>query len=539
MEPENPWDIQSIYDLQYYKCPVCIYTNTSKQEFVYHAYEIHPEAVENLKFITDNSLNDVHCPWKSEPIHIKDEILENSEQTTDQIKTNIEQIMIKCEPSDFDNAIEKITQQNISQTSGILEISQPVTGNQYLHKCEICGVLFKTEFTLKKHITRWHAKFIDENVTKISNEIIQSNPKVESDQENPIIAGEILEQKYQRIKNQCGLCEQKFENLLALNLHMKSEHSMKVLKQKNKCEYCNKLFFDLPRHVKTAHEVSKEIKDNVPKDELEEGEDMDVSKILNQCGVCDKKLENLEELNLHMKSEHSMGSRKIDIKSMKIITVDQMVKCFECEEKFVSFIKMKRHFWSVHVNLETFECHICQTVSSSRKTLKEHIIKIHEKRPVKPKKVYQRTPKTCEICNKIFKQGQGHLDIHMKRVHLKIREPKNHVCESCGQAFTKLCLLKRHIEKTHQNFTPLVCDSCGKSFDEEKYLKKHIGRVHERIRDVVCLHCQKRFYDKAGLAVHVDGVHELKKPHKCPNCGKGTYHNRIFIDLIFEILKSK
>ena len=128
MEPENPWDIQSIYDLQYYKCPVCIYTNTSKQEFVYHAYEIHPEAVENLKFITDDSLNDVHCPWTSEPIHIKDEILENSEQNTDQSETNIEQIMIKCEPSDFDNAIEKITQQNISQSSGILEISKPVIG---------------------------------------------------------------------------------------------------------------------------------------------------------------------------------------------------------------------------------------------------------------------------------------------------------------------------------------------------------------------------------------------------------------------------
>ena len=109
-------------------------------------------------------MNDVHCPWKSEPIHIKDEILENSEQTSDLCETNIEQIMIKCEPSDFDNAIEKITQQNISQTSGILEISQPVIGNQYLHKCEKCGVLFKTEFTLKKHITRWHAKFIDENV---------------------------------------------------------------------------------------------------------------------------------------------------------------------------------------------------------------------------------------------------------------------------------------------------------------------------------------------------------------------------------------
>ena len=114
-----------------------------------------------------------------------------------------------------------------------------------------------------------------------------------------------------------------------------------------------------------------------------------------------------------MKTEHLMGSRKIDIKTCKIIKVHQnMVKCLECGEKFVSYIKMKKHFWSVHVNLETFECHICQTVSSSTKTLKEHINQIHFKRPMK---VYLPPPKTCEICHKIFKKGTGALNIHIKR----------------------------------------------------------------------------------------------------------------------------
>ena len=44
-EMQNPWHIQSIYDLQYFNCPSCEFKNNSKQEFINHAYEIHPIAI--------------------------------------------------------------------------------------------------------------------------------------------------------------------------------------------------------------------------------------------------------------------------------------------------------------------------------------------------------------------------------------------------------------------------------------------------------------------------------------------------------------
>ena len=56
LKDENPWDIQSIYELQYFNCPKCIFKNISKQEFIHHAYEDHPEAIENLNNIEDGSL---------------------------------------------------------------------------------------------------------------------------------------------------------------------------------------------------------------------------------------------------------------------------------------------------------------------------------------------------------------------------------------------------------------------------------------------------------------------------------------------------
>ena len=65
----NPWSIKSIHDLQYYECPTCVFKNHSKQTFVTHAYEFHPEAIEFLTNIEDGSLNDIECPWNFKGKH--------------------------------------------------------------------------------------------------------------------------------------------------------------------------------------------------------------------------------------------------------------------------------------------------------------------------------------------------------------------------------------------------------------------------------------------------------------------------------------
>ena len=61
---ENPWNIESIYDLQYFNCQSCKFKNQSKQYFIDHVFEYHPEVVDYLSKIKDESLEDVICPWK-------------------------------------------------------------------------------------------------------------------------------------------------------------------------------------------------------------------------------------------------------------------------------------------------------------------------------------------------------------------------------------------------------------------------------------------------------------------------------------------
>ena len=63
LQMENPWNIQSIYEFQYFNCPSCVFKNHSKQEFVKHAYEFHPESIDYFTNICDGSLKDVECPW--------------------------------------------------------------------------------------------------------------------------------------------------------------------------------------------------------------------------------------------------------------------------------------------------------------------------------------------------------------------------------------------------------------------------------------------------------------------------------------------
>ena len=61
---KNPWSVKSIYEFQFFNCPSCVYKINSKQAFINHAYEIHPEAIDDLNNVQDGSLIDVICPWE-------------------------------------------------------------------------------------------------------------------------------------------------------------------------------------------------------------------------------------------------------------------------------------------------------------------------------------------------------------------------------------------------------------------------------------------------------------------------------------------
>ena len=60
--PDNPWDVSSIYEFNFFCCPECDCKVNTKQSFVSHALECHPRAAEGLKSVSDGSLNDINLP---------------------------------------------------------------------------------------------------------------------------------------------------------------------------------------------------------------------------------------------------------------------------------------------------------------------------------------------------------------------------------------------------------------------------------------------------------------------------------------------
>merc|ERR1712008_374699 len=60
----NPWTWASLYQFQYFCCPSCIFRVDSKQDFVDHTTTIHPESLEHLLKIEDDSLQDITCHWE-------------------------------------------------------------------------------------------------------------------------------------------------------------------------------------------------------------------------------------------------------------------------------------------------------------------------------------------------------------------------------------------------------------------------------------------------------------------------------------------
>ena len=83
----SPWDVDSLYEYQYFQCPACTFNHNSKQDFVCHTYNTHPESVEYFRKISDESLSDILPPWGFNDENT--EVLSNNLKTEISLKTEI------------------------------------------------------------------------------------------------------------------------------------------------------------------------------------------------------------------------------------------------------------------------------------------------------------------------------------------------------------------------------------------------------------------------------------------------------------------
>ena len=222
MKEESHWNVHSLYDLLYFNCPSCAYKNPVKQEFVDHAYQLHPESEQYLRKISDGSLSDVEIPSYYDQDEMKFDIVKVEDESQVENKENL-----ALDPLDFENP----------KTSSWKEKKAKI-----VHSFD-ADVAYSNDNTLSQ------------------NEIIQDNFNEEKYHEensalDPLDFENLKPFRCKKKKGKiptCKICSKSFFTLRYLSHHMDSIH--KGLKP-YKCESCGKSFTRaqyLKNHINKIH----------------------------------------------------------------------------------------------------------------------------------------------------------------------------------------------------------------------------------------------------------------------------------------------
>merc|ERR1712133_19108 len=148
----------------------------------------------------------------------------------------------------------------------------------------------------------------------------------------------------------------------------------------------------------------------------------------------------------------------------------------------------------------------------------------------------------CTMC-KLFVQSEKHLELHMKKIHLRTdwnckfcsekfsdrldlrrhvmemhQDAKTHACNICDKTFHDVRNMKAHL-KAHEDQS-CVCQDCGKVFKNKTYLKRHVVEHHQKVQRYACDQCDFKTHRSDTLKKHMVS-HTGIFPHTCSTCGKG------------------
>ena len=550
----NPWDIKSIYELQYFNCPKCVYKNNSKQEFVLHTNENHPEAIKKLINISDGSLDDVYCPWgTTDFVDVQNEFNDNTDIITVKDKNTPENFtspeLIKEKPNALNNTDKVVTENKYqccicSESFKSLTIflrhkrthkKQDENGKTY-YNCSKCDKKFNSMNHVKKHIN-----YVHKGLRKcVTCKIVLSNPTEFQIHMKNIHGGGLYK---------CDECDKTFIEHPKLKLHKKNVHEG-VREFKFKCDKCDKAYRTsdtLKEHVLRTHEEQVE---RFRCDHC--GKDFKIKKDLNyhiklhheeenkvQCDQCGKKISPVF-LTRHVNTVHKGKSKSMCNICGKCFTTKKSLErhttsvhegqkpyqCNECGKSYTQKIHLSYHIKQIHENNREFVCETCGKAFNVKTLLNEHVKKAHQgfknKRSLTyggsgSKNIHEKEiiEIECKKCG--FKCEEKHFNDHNIRVH----QPDLLInCDMCRRDFTDVDKLKKHIAYKHHGIRPYACDSCDKTFKHKCTLQTHIKFVHEKIKNFKCNQCEKAFAIRQNLEKHIKTIHEQEKNYKCGKCGK-------------------
>ncbi|XP_063391844.1 zinc finger protein 665-like [Cydia fagiglandana] len=228
----------------------------------------------------------------------------------------------------------------------------------------------------------------------------------------------------------CRRCGVTLESLAKLRNHMKN-HA-----ERQKCELCGKTFRDrssLRTHL-FIHGGEKEY----------------------SCPHCDKRFLFKKAMEVHLVT-HAAPAR---------------LYCLECDMTFKNRMSYYQHkkYNLKHIDPEKlkYKCPLCDKKFLKAARLEEHNMAVHLKV----------TPIRCTMTECDFAcSSRPVLRTHIRMVHRNLRFVRNHVCDTCGKAYTTKKTLEGHM-RSHTGERPFHCGLCSSTFSYEAALYNHNKLVH-------------------------------------------------------------
>ena len=435
----NPWQVESLKEFAYLKCPECPFDCKEDALFKDHALENHPMSI--VLFGEQSNYED---------FKVKEELPETS------LIDEKDQDLIE-----FEHIKSEQKERMINSHSQNYDRENP-------NSCKICKISF-----LKKKEYRDH-------LTHLNKSGIKSLKCCACDKKYNFLCTKRLNNHIATVHEgktimqyKCSFCDEEFKTRAGMRDHKELEHLKITIpgletgeraihegKKLRKCFFCDKTFSYwkvLKGHIDTEHEGKKPFNCSlcatgflIKKNLLRHTQTVHEEKRPHKCSFCDKYFKTEDGVKNHSGKcvEHLKISPKLG--------PGERASCIQCDKTYVNKSALRQHVEVVHLKMKKFQCDQCPLTFASRKGFNYHMESKHEKKE-----------HPCSKCDRIFKTKDC-LNSHVLKHHEKRLDFK---CEYCGSEFPTLSEVNRHIKVLHAN--NVKCELCDKILNNPKKLLKH------------------------------------------------------------------
>ena len=427
----SPWCVNNLDEFIYYCCPECDKRNKSKDSFLKHSLEEHPEARKHLEIFA-----------------VKEEVI---------IEQNLDNSKLDCDPF-MDISVKEEIMDNIELPQDI-NLKENVKNQTEIYNKNIefmmdIGIYEGSEAheEVKMH---QQSQIVENDFVEEEKDPLQEQPKFDT-----------TSHESKKYEYNCEKCGKILKNRRNLNDHIKSVHEgLKIERNKYEynCEKCGKTFNhkgNLNVHIKSFHEGFRTDpcqicgKDFSNKSKLHQHMEVHDNNKNHNCEKCGKTFKRRSQLMRHIKSMHE-----------GILSEP----CQFCGKKYAGGSEnLKKHIKLVHEGLKNHICDACGVSFSKNALLQNHIKRVHEDKRDHP----------CNDCGKFFK-CKFDLKNHIESIH----EGVKHKCDICGKEFSAKAGVFTHKKFVHkiptvkerlkqdQNYHS--CNFCGEKFEQSNDLYVH------------------------------------------------------------------